>query len=89
METVLLFWSALSGMVHTADIREGYIQKTIGLSWEEFLQHGTRLLLASITKVNAYQQRPAAPGALFWIYSAVSTGCSPSAEAWMLWMGWR
>ena len=65
METVLLFWSALSGMVHTADIREGYIQKTIGLSREEFLQH------------------------LFWIYSAVSTGCSPSAEAWMLWMGWR
>ena len=53
METVLLFWSALSGMVHTADIREGYIQKTIGLSREEFLQHGTRLLLASITKVNA------------------------------------
>ena len=43
----------LSGMVHTADIREGYIQKTIGLSREEFLQHGTRLLLASITKVNA------------------------------------
>ncbi|MFQ7454175.1 MAG: TetR/AcrR family transcriptional regulator [Flavonifractor plautii] len=32
---------------------------------------------------------PAAAGALFWIYSAVSTGCSPSAEAWMLWMGWR
>ena len=53
METVLLFWSALSGMVHTADIREGYIQKTIGLSREEFLQHGTRLLLASITKGNA------------------------------------
>ena len=40
-------------MLHTADIREGYIQKTIGLSREEFLQHGTRLLLASITKVNA------------------------------------
>ncbi len=88
METVLLFWSALSGMVHTADIREGYIQKTIGLSREEFLQHGTRLLLASITKVNN-KSAPAAAGALFWIYSAVSTGCSPSAEAWMLWMGWR
>ena len=35
------------------------------------------------------KKRPAAAGALFWIYSAVSTGCSPSAEAWMLWMGWR
>ena len=53
METVMLFWSALSGMVHTAELREDYIQESIGLSREEFLQHGSRLLLAAITKVNA------------------------------------
>ena len=53
METVLLFWSALSGMVHTAELREEYIGTAIGLSREEFLQHGSRLLLAAITKVNA------------------------------------
>ena len=52
METVLLFWSALSGMVHTAEQREGYIQRTLGLSREEYLQHGARLLLASLTKAN-------------------------------------
>ena len=32
METVLLFWSALSGMVHTAELREEYIGTAIGLS---------------------------------------------------------
>lgn len=52
METVLLFWSALSGMVHTAERREDYIQRTLGISREEYLQHGARLLLASLTKAN-------------------------------------
>ncbi len=52
VETVLLFWSALAGMVRTADKRKEYIQKNVGLSREEFLRHGARLLLASITKVN-------------------------------------
>ena len=48
METVILFWSALSGMVHTAGLREEYIHKAIGLSREEFLAHGSRMLLAAI-----------------------------------------
>ena len=52
VETVLLFWSALSGMVHTAEQRETYIQRTLGLTREEYLQHGARLLLASLTKAN-------------------------------------
>ena len=52
VETVLLFWSALSGMVHTAERRESYIQRTLGLTREEYLQHGARLLLASLTKAN-------------------------------------
>ena len=52
VETVLLFWSALSGMVHTAERREAYIQRTLGLTREEYLQHGARLLLASLTKAN-------------------------------------
>ena len=51
VETVLLFWSALAGIVRTADVRKKYIQETVGLSREEFPKHGYRLLLASLTKV--------------------------------------
>ncbi len=53
METVLLFWSALSGIIHMAEFREDFLQRTLGLSREEYLVHGARMLLASITKVNA------------------------------------
>ena len=53
METVLLFWSALSGMVHTAELREEYIGTAIGLSREESPQRGSRPLLPPIPKVNA------------------------------------
>ena len=53
METVLLFWSALSGMVHTADLRKEYIREKLNMSREEFLQHGARLLLSSMTKANS------------------------------------
>ena len=53
METVFLFWSALSGMVHTAELRESYIREKLGLTRDEYLQHGARLLLASLTKANA------------------------------------
>lgn len=52
MEIVLLFWAALSGMVRTATTRKRYIKDEVGLSREEFLQHGARLLLDSITKVH-------------------------------------
>lgn len=52
MEAVLLFWSALSGMVRTAEHRERYVQAITGLDRESFLHHGSRLLLAAITKVN-------------------------------------
>lgn len=49
-ETVLLFWASLSGMVRMAENKGGYIERTIGLSRAEFLQHGARMLLDSITK---------------------------------------
>lgn len=50
IETVLLFWAALSGMVRMAENKSGYIERTIGLKREEFLRHGARMLLDSITK---------------------------------------
>lgn len=50
METVLLFWSALSGIIHMAEYREDFLQKTLGLSREEYLAHGARLLLDALVK---------------------------------------
>lgn len=53
METVLLFWAGLAGMVRAAYYRSGYIQETIGLDRETFLQHGSRLLLRAMTRPDA------------------------------------
>ena len=50
METVLLFWSALSGIIHTAEYRADYLQRTLGLSREDYLVHGARLLLDALVK---------------------------------------
>ena len=50
METVLLFWSALSGIIHMAEFREDFLQRTLGLSREEYLVHGARMLLDSLVK---------------------------------------
>jgi len=52
MEAVLLFWSALSGMVRTAEHRARYVQDLTGLDRETFLHHGARLLLAAITNAS-------------------------------------
>ena len=52
METVMLFWAALSGIIHMAAARESYLRETLGVSREEYLAHGARLLLASLTKAN-------------------------------------
>lgn len=49
-ETVLLFWSALSGMVGMAERKDQYVMRSIGLDRETFLKHGARMLLDSITK---------------------------------------
>lgn len=48
METVLLFWSALAGLVRMAEVRGDYIQTAAGLNQEEFVRHGARLLLSAI-----------------------------------------
>ena len=48
METVLLFWAALSGIIHTADFRQRHIEHLLGISREEYLDHGAKLLLASL-----------------------------------------
>ena len=52
IEMVLLFWAALAGMVRTADNREAYIRERTGLSREDFLHHGARMLLHSITRAD-------------------------------------
>ena len=49
-ETVLLFWATLSGMVQMANSKSHYLDRTLKLSREDFLRHGTRMLLDSITK---------------------------------------
>lgn len=49
-ETVLLFWAGLFGMVKMAEGREKYLQDTLNIEREEFLRHGVRMLLDSITK---------------------------------------
>lgn len=49
-ETVLLFWSALSGMVRMADRKDQYVRRTVNLDREAFLKDGARMLLDSVTK---------------------------------------
>ena len=51
-ETVLLFWSALEGMVRMAGLRENYLTHQIGSGREAFLRHGCQMLLDSITQSN-------------------------------------
>lgn len=48
METVMLFWAALSGIIHMAESREAFLQKTLGVTREDYLRHGTRLLLDAL-----------------------------------------
>lgn len=50
-EIVLLFWSALAGMVRTANSRPEYIQDSVGLDREAYLRHGTQLLLCALTNL--------------------------------------
>ena len=50
METVSLFWSALSGIIHMAEFREDFLQRTLGISREEYLLHGSRMLLDALVK---------------------------------------
>lgn len=51
-EIVLLVWSALAGMVRTANARGEYILDTVGLNREEYLRHGAQLLLCALTNLN-------------------------------------
>lgn len=51
-EIVLLFWSALAGMVCTANSRGEYIQESVGLDREAYLRHGAQLLLCALTNLD-------------------------------------
>ena len=49
METVMLFWAALSGIIHMAESREAFLKETLGVTREEYLTHGARLLLDALS----------------------------------------
>ena len=48
METVMLFWAALSGIVHMSESRESFLRETLGIGREDYLVHGARLLLDAL-----------------------------------------
>lgn len=50
METVLLFWAALAGIVRSASTRAGHNKSLSGLSQEEYLERGKRFLLEAIAR---------------------------------------
>jgi AcrR family transcriptional regulator len=50
METVLLFWAALGGIVRASSSRTGHIKALSGLDREAYLQRGSRFLLGCVVK---------------------------------------
>lgn len=48
MELVMLYWSAISGMIYMAGRNDGLIREWTGKSGEEFLADGVRLFLRAI-----------------------------------------
>lgn len=49
METVMLYWASVSGMIHMADRTGEYLEAQTGKSREEFLEDGFQLILRAIT----------------------------------------
>ena len=50
METVMLFWASVSGMVHMADKNADTLPAQVGKSREEFLEDGYHMILRAITQ---------------------------------------
>ena len=50
METVLLFWAALAGIVRTSNSRAGHIKALSGLEREDYLKRGGRFLLGALAR---------------------------------------
>lgn len=48
MSTIFHFWGMLSGLVQLAAAKESYIQRTMGFTKKQFLEHGFQLLYRSI-----------------------------------------
>ncbi|MBM6937936.1 TetR/AcrR family transcriptional regulator, partial [Pseudoflavonifractor phocaeensis] len=48
-ELVLLFWSALEGIVRMASQRDAYLGQTLEVDRDVFLRHGCQMLLHAIT----------------------------------------
>ena len=50
METVMLFWASVSGMIHMADRNADTLSGQVGRSREEFLEDGFHMILRAITQ---------------------------------------
>ena len=48
--TILLFWGMISGLIQLAASKEPYIAQAAGLSQEQFLERGFRMLYRSIAR---------------------------------------
>lgn len=50
METVMLFWASVSGMIHMADRNAETLSAQVGRSREDFLRDGFHMILRAITQ---------------------------------------
>ena len=50
METVMLFWASVSGMIHMADRNADSLERQVGRSREEFLEDGFHMILRAIAQ---------------------------------------
>lgn len=50
MPTIFAFWGMLSGVIRLAANKEDYLERTLGMAKRRFLEHGFRMLYASIAK---------------------------------------
>ncbi len=50
MSTIFGFWGMMSGLIKLADSKEDYIKTAMGLTKDEFLEHGFNMLYRSVAK---------------------------------------
>ena len=50
METVMLFWASVSGMIHMADRSADSLERQVGRTRDEFLEDGFHMILRAITR---------------------------------------
>lgn len=58
MPTIFHFWGMLSGIIQLAANKEDYIKKTMGLSKDQFLEYGFRMLYCSVANRETAGMKP-------------------------------